>query len=217
MNIIKSFFDNSFTTPEFLKEKQQARRRLLKSAAGVSALTILPTWTVTASQQEQLNSLLKTDPWRTLDSVMNHLLPASKTGPSAVEIKAMEFLYNLVFERPTPQDEIDFIFKGVDWLNGYTTQQLNRSFVALTFDEKEAMLRDISQSNAGSNWINMMLTNLLEAMLSPPSYGGNPNGIGWQWLEHKAGFPLPEKGQRYFELPKRASIIHLTRLSEENT
>jgi hypothetical protein len=42
-------------------------------------------------------------------------------------------------------------------------------------------------------------------MLSPPSYGGNPNGIGWQWLEHKAGFPLPEKGQRYFELPKRAT------------
>jgi gluconate 2-dehydrogenase gamma chain len=43
-------------------------------------------------------------------------------------------------------------------------------------------------------------------MLSPASYGGNPDGIGWQWLEHQAGFPLPEKGQRYFELPTRARI-----------
>ena len=217
MNFITSFFDNAFTTPEFLKEKQQTRRRLLKSAAGVSALTLLPAWTVTATQNKQLSTLLTTDPWKTLNSVMNHLLPASKTGPSAEEIQAMPFLYNLVFERPTPKDEIEFIFKGVEWLNGYTNQKLNRSFVKLTFDEKETMLRDISQSNAGSNWINMMLTNLLEAMLSPPAYGGNPNGIGWQWLEHKAGFPLPEKGQRYFELPKRASIIKLSRLSEESS
>jgi gluconate 2-dehydrogenase gamma chain len=40
-------------------------------------------------------------------------------------------------------------------------------------------------------------------MLAPPAYGGNPDGIGWQWLEHQGGFPLPKVGQRYFELPPR--------------
>jgi gluconate 2-dehydrogenase gamma chain len=43
-------------------------------------------------------------------------------------------------------------------------------------------------------------------MLSPPAYGGNPNGIGWQWLNHQPGFPLPEKGGRYYEIPSRFTI-----------
>lgn len=62
-------------------------------------------------------------------------------------------------------------------------------------------MRGISASRAGNNWLNTLINYLYEAMLSPPSYGGNPNGIGWTWLEHQAGFPLPPAGKRYFELP----------------
>ena len=52
-----------------------------------------------------------------------------------------------------------------------------------------------------------MVGYLFEAMLSPPSYGGNPNGIGWHWLEHQAGFPLPQAGKRYYELPGKQPIV----------
>ena len=48
-------------------------------------------------------------------------------------------------------------------------------------------------------------------MLTPPSYGGNPNGIGWQWLEHQAGFPLPPAGKRYYELPGQQAITRITK------
>ena len=80
---------------------------------------------------------------------------------------------------------------------------------------EEEVLKGISKSRAGSNWLNTLLGYIFQAILSPPSYGGNPKGIGWHWLEHKAGFPLPAKGQRYFELPPRANIIKLMPISSQ--
>ena len=105
--------------------------------------------------------------------------------------------------QPTSTEEKEFIVKGVGWLNSFAKSEYSKMFVQLSFDEKELLLRGISRSSAGENWLNTLLNYIFEAMLTPPAYGGNPEGIGWQWLEHQAGFPLPDKGQRYFELPQR--------------
>jgi len=216
----RSFFDKNYQTPEFIKTKkqqaQQGRRRFLKSAAGMGALASLPTFSVSAkaqlSQNELLRSLIKTDPWLTLDATLNQLLPSSPTGPSASEIRATAYLHQVMTVQPTEQDEKDFILKGVGWLNGYANSEKSANFAQLSFTDKEQLLRGISRSTAGQNWLNTLLGYIFQAMLSPPSYGGNPNGIGWQWLEHQAGFPLPEKGQRYFELPTRARIDLISRV-----
>jgi len=47
-----------------------------------------------------------------------------------------------------------------------------------------------------------LLTYLLEALLADPVYAGNPNGIGWKWLQHQPGFPRPTKNKKYFKLDK---------------
>ena len=216
----RSFFDKNYQTPEFIKTKQQqaqqGRRRFLKSAAGMGALASLPAFSVSAkaqlSQNELLNTLIKTDPWLTLDATLNQLLPSSPTGPSASEIRATAYLHQVMTVQPTEQDEKDFILKGVGWLNGYANSEKSANFAQLSFTDKEQLLRSISRSTAGQNWLNTLLGYIFQAMLSPASYGGNPNGIGWAWLEHQAGFPLPEKGQRYFELPTRARIDLLSRV-----
>ena len=216
----RSFFDKNYQTPEFIKTKQkqaqQGRRRFLKSAAGMGALASLPAFSVSAkaqlSQNELLNTLIKTEPWLTLDATLNQLLPSSPTGPSASEIRATAYLHQVMTVQPTEQDEKDFILKGVGWLNGYANSEKSANFAQLSFTDKEQLLRGISRSTAGQNWLNTLLGYIFQAMLSPASYGGNPNGIGWAWLEHQAGFPLPEKGQRYFELPTRARIDLLSRV-----
>ena len=216
----RSFFDKNYQTPEFIKIKQQqaqqGRRGFLKSAAGMGALASLPVFSVSAkaqlSQNELLNTLIKTDPWLTLDATLNQLLPSSPTGPSASEIRATAYLHQVMTVQPTEQDEKDFILKGVGWLNGYANSEKSANFAQLSFTDKEQLLRGISRSTAGQNWLNTLLGYIFQAMLSPASYGGNPNGIGWAWLEHQAGFPLPEKGQRYFELPTRARIDLLSRV-----
>ncbi len=206
MSIIRSFFDKNYQTPDFLLKKQQNRRSFLKSAAGASAIAAMPVISLSAKQQVQLNERVKTDPWLTLNATLNHLLPSSATGPSAIDIKATAYLFQVMTAQPTEQDEKDFILKGVGWLNDYANSEKSKPFALLSFADKEQLLRGISRSMAGENWLNTLLGYILQAMLAPPSYGGNPNNIGYQWLEHQAGFPIPKEGQRYYELPKRARI-----------
>ncbi len=212
---MKSFFDPSvksrYQTPSWLAKKL-SRRHMLKSAAGATAMASVSSLAFMPSENAQsaFNAALNETVWQTLDAVFSHLLPASDSGPSAQDIQATFYLYQLVHQQPTAEDEIDFIYKGIGWLNGYTQSKQQKNFVELDFETKEVMLRAISRSTAGENWINMMLLNLYEAMLSPPAYGGNPNGIGWQWLNHRAGFPLPKAGQRYFELPTRSQAPQQT-------
>ncbi|MEW6995448.1 gluconate 2-dehydrogenase subunit 3 family protein [Colwelliaceae bacterium MEBiC 14330] len=206
MSIIRSFFDKNYQTPAFLQKKQQNRRSFLKSAAGASAMAALPVMSLTNKQQVQLNERIKTDPWLTLNATLNHLLPSSATGPSATDIQATAYLFQVITVQPTEQDEKDFILKGVGWLNDYANSQKSKPFALLNFADKEQLLQSISRSRAGENWLNTLLGYIFQAMLAPPSYGGNPNNIGYQWLEHQAGFPIPKEGQRYYELPKRARI-----------
>jgi len=210
-----SFFDKNYQMPNFLKKKQQSRRAFLKSAAGAGAIAALPALSLSAKQQIALTELVKTDPWLTLDATLNQLLPSSPTGPSAADIQATAYLHQIMTVQPTEQDEKDFIIKGVGWLNGYANSEKSANFASLTFADKEQLLRGISRSTAGQNWLNTLLNYVFQAMLAPPSYGGNPNGIGYQWLEHQAGFPLPKEGQRYFELPKRARIDMLSQVDYE--
>lgn len=203
-----SFFDSSYRTPAWLKAKL-SRRRLLKSAAGAGSIAALPkAFAWSEEKTEKLTLLKQSEPWLTLDAVLTHLLPSSETGPGAIEIHALAYLFNVIDEQPIDEEEKAFIFKGVGWLNGFSNSQLNKPFVQLDLQQKEQTLRAISGSQAGHNWINTLINTLYEAMLSPPSYGGNPEGIGWSWLEHQAGFPLPEKGQRFYEIPSRYKQLH---------
>ena len=205
MKVISSFFDDSYKTPKWLQQKI-TRRNALKSAAGAMTIAALPVRVFASSVNAKVQQAIQEEPWQTLDAVLMHLLPSSTTGPSAKEIQAIEYLYNVVHLQPTEKDEIEFIYKGVGWLNGYTQSQVQKDFFGLTNDQKETMLRAISSSQAGQNWINNLINYLYEAMLSPPIYGGNPDGIGWQWLDHQAGFPLPKVGDRYYELPGQQAI-----------
>ena len=212
---MKSFFDRCYKTPLWFEEKklskkalaqQVSRRNLLKSAAGATGLVALPSFAFDLQAQASLADVKKVDPWLTLDATLAHLLPTSATGPSAADINALAYLYQVVTVQPTLQEEKEFIIKGVGWLNSFAHSEYSKAFVQLSVDEKEALLRSISRSRAGENWLNTLLGYLFEAMLTPPSYGGNPKGVGWEWLAHQAGFPLPEKGQRYFELPRRGTV-----------
>lgn len=203
MQHITSFFDKDYKTPAWLKNKL-SRRNLLKSAAGASMIAAMPA--PVFAKNDALEEALKSERWQTLDAVMNHLLPKAGGGPSAQDLQATQYLFNLVHQQPTDKGEVEFIYKGVGWLNGYTNKQHQKDFYLLTKSEKEQMLRAISQSNAGDNWLSMMIANLFEAMLAPPAYGGNPDGIGWRWLNHQAGFPLPKAGDRYYELPARSKV-----------
>jgi len=200
-----SFFEKKYQTPAWYQAKF-ARRQLLKSAAGATAIAALPSWSLTNTDKATLATASQTDPWLTLHAVLLHLFPASESGPSADDIQALAYLYQVVTVQPTVPEEKTFILQGVTWLNNYSQTQHKQAFVTLTHYQKENLLRAISQSEAGDNWLSTLLNYLFEALLAPPIYGGNPKGIGWTWLAHQPGFPLPNKGGRYYEIPGRYRI-----------
>lgn len=183
------------TRREFL-----ARLAMLTAlAAGypVSALEKMRTAGNTAVRPEWADK----DPWLTLAEVQEVMFPSGdKDIPGAADIQAIVYLHNTLENPAADGDDREFIFNGVGWLNDLTQEANSKNFIQLDDDQREIMLRRIERSDAGRNWLSLLLTYLLEALLADPVYGGNPDGIGWQWLEHQPGFPGPPADKTWYRL-----------------
>ena len=176
-----------------LRDRLVSRRRFLIQAAGGSVVLMFGLPQLAADQTY--------DPWPILDAVLQHLLPSEPDSPGAAEINALNYLRFVVNDPRVDQETREFIVQGNRWLDELAQQQHAQPFVALDVEHKEQLLRRTAGSTAGENWIATLLTYLFEALLTAPAYGGNPEGIGWRWLQYVPGFPLPGPGTRYPELP----------------
>ena len=140
------------------------------------------------------------EPWRTIAAVQEHLFPAGDDVPGASDFQALVYLRNSVENPAADGEDREFIANGAGWLNDLTGELYQQPFTALDTEQRETVLRRIEQSRAGRNWLSLLLTYLLEALLADPVYGGNPDGIGWDWLEHQPGFPTPPGDKAWFKL-----------------
>ncbi len=142
------------------------------------------------------------DPWQTLAEVQEHLFPADDSSPGARDISALRYLRNMQESPGGDADEKHFIIQGVSWLNDLSVKKHQKVFRQLSTENRESVLRTIEGSKAGNRWLSLVMTNLIEALLSDPVYGGNQQARGWKWLEHKPGFPTPTVEKVYFELTR---------------
>jgi gluconate 2-dehydrogenase gamma chain len=173
-----------------------SRRRFLIAVAGGSAALLFAQKGVADVDPDEPG-----DPWPTLEATLEHMLPSEPESPGAAEIHALDYLRFVVADARIDVEERDFILQGSRWLDGLARETTAKPFIELGFDDKETLLRQITRSAAGENWVSTLLSYLLEALLTAPAYGGNTDGIGWRWLEYVPGFPLPGPGTRYPELP----------------
>lgn len=151
---------------------------------------------------------LKAEPWETLSEVLQHLFPAADDTPGASDINAIVYLHNTLENPAADGEDRAFIANGAGWLNELTQERFHRPFTSLDTTQRETVLRQIEQSRAGERWLSLLLTYLIEALLADPVYGGNPNGIGWKWLEHQPGFPTPPPDKTWYKL---AAPVHYQR------
>ncbi len=114
------------------------------------------------------------------------------------------FIYTVTIENPNADGEDkDFIFRGIGWLNELTRDQHKKPFVQLSTIQQDEIIHQIVKSRAGRNWVSMLLTYTLEALLADPVYGGNKNGAGWKWLQHQPGYPTPSADKTWDQLQQR--------------
>lgn len=191
---------SEFQNRVFQSEAISSRRTFILRTAGLLTTLFLPPVIVRAAKKNSTAHL--EDPWHTLAVVQDHLLPSEIDSPGAKEINALEYLRNVTKDPVLDSDEKEFILNGVKWLNDLALEKHKSVFTSLPQSQRTSMMREITKSKAGRNWISKLLSYILEALLSDPVYGGNPDGIGWKWLEHHPGFPRPPVNKRYWDLLK---------------
>jgi len=174
--------------------ESESRRRFIKQLLlGSSALVFNEHVLANINQ-------LTDERWIILSSVHSHMFPASNNEPDANSINATAYLKSILEWPGVDESDKKFILDGVGWLNGLAEKQFNETFDRLDTNTKEIVLRTVEKSQAGENWLSLIMLYLIEALLTDPVYGGNVNGQGWQWLEHQPGFPAPSAEKRYFNL-----------------
>ncbi len=180
------------------------RRDFLALMGLVTATLVLPVQAKNRKPAQARPHGQDNEPWKTLAAVQQHLLPSEDHAPGAKDIHATSYLKNLVTGHAIGEEERNFITSGPGWLNDLAMQQHKAVFVRLTENQQTDLLQQIARTSAGEDWLAMLLTYIFEALLSSPIYGGNPGAIGWQWLQHDPGFPLPATaGQTWQALQKR--------------
>ncbi len=186
------------TTYTISASRRQFMKLLLTAAASYPLSALAEKRQLTGTQAAETLA----EPWLTIAAVQQHLFPADETSPGAEDINALNYLQTMIQAPDIEQEERDFIINGEKWLNGIAQKIHARKFIELDEAQKEAVLRQIEKSRAGENWLSTQLGYLIEALLSDPVYGGNPNGIGWNWLKHQPGYPTPSIEKMYYKLGK---------------
>lgn len=185
------------------------RRRFLKQSVYACAVITLPQAVLQSfNAQAEVDPLvapsatsgLTSKQWRLMSAIQQHLLPSEPTAPGAMEIHAAKFLHFVLTRPELDRQEFNFIITGLKRLAQDVQSSHSGDFVTLSVELKELALRNFEAEHLGYDWLKLMLDYLLEALLSAPAYGANPNGIGWQWLDIQPGFPLPSADKRYFLL-----------------
>ncbi len=141
--------------------------------------------------------------WQTIAAVQEVLFPAADDIPGASDIASTDYLYKAIENPNADGEDRDFIFKGIGWLDGLTQEHHKKTFVQLSVEQQEKIIQQIVKSRAGRNWVSMLLSYTLEALLSDPVYGGNKNKAGWKWLQHQPGYPAPATDKTWDQLLQR--------------
>lgn len=167
-----------------------SRRRLLVGSTAAVLTAPLAALGITAPASEL-------DPptfWATVRALHEHLFPPVSGTPGVGDINATAYLSTILLDPRIDSAEREFLSRGVGLLDAYARRRHDQPFAALAEDTRETVLRKIEDNPDGQYWLSLIVHYLLEALLADPVYGGNRDGIGWRWLEHRPGTPRPPLG-----------------------
>jgi len=145
-----------------------------------------------------VDSGLSPDQWDMLFAVQNHLFPSEPGIPGAQDVNALAYFRSIITDPAYDESDRLFAKTGLVELELISKKIAQLSFIQLSVEQKELVLRTFEKQVNGYPWITTQLNYILEALLTDPLYGGNPNEIGWKWLEHTPGLPRPTI--QYFDL-----------------
>jgi len=180
------------------------RRFLMRGGAAIAAATALAGLPFALRKEltkETSFVFFSSQQQQTLTALQEHLFPKGPDSPGATDIGATAYLEWAITVPASDPDTRNTIVNGISRLHDATIERFDTVFTELEFMQKEQLLRYLAdETRWGRVWLSMVLTYIFEALLSDPVYGGNPDQVGWQWLEHQPGFPRPPTDKTYGKL-----------------
>lgn len=138
---------------------------------------------------------------QTVTALQEHLFPKGPDSPGATDIAAARYLEWTITVPESDPDIRNIVINGFGRLQDATIERFDTVFTELEFMQKERLLRYLAdETRWGRVWLSIVLSYIFEALLSDPVYGGNPDQVGWRWLEHQPGFPRPPADKIYGKL-----------------
>ena len=153
------------------QQKQRQSRRLFLGQSvvligGVATATLVSARGQTKDQIKTSSKQAVSEPWLTVSAVQEHLFPRTigkQASPGASDIHALEYLQVMLNTPDADSDERDFIIKGVSWLDGVANNLAGHPFVKLNKADRERVLKKISASTSGENWLSTLLNYIFES------------------------------------------------------
>ncbi len=197
--------NRSFPGDDSPQDGRLGRRTfLLRGGAAVAtaaALAGLPYALRKDLTRETSFVLFSTQQHDAVSAVQEHLFPKGADSPGAVDINAVAYLEWAITAPGIDPDTRNTIVNGVGRLQDASRERFDVLFDRLNFEQREQLLRYLADKTRwGRAWLSLLLYYVFEALLSDPVYGGNPDEIGWQWLQHQPGFPRPPADKIYGKL-----------------
>jgi gluconate 2-dehydrogenase gamma chain len=173
------------------------RREFIKIAgllgAGMSVPFLWQHW----SEVKALVGPDMDEQWETIERVQAFLLPEEPDSPGAGSIKALPHLQWTLLDPNFDTDIKDAIVEGYQTFARNCLEQTGQKFTDLSTERQFEFMQYAAGQRWGERWFSRLLTYIFEALLGDPVYGINPDGIGWQWLQHKPGAPRPTLKEKY--------------------
>ncbi|MEW5847794.1 MAG: gluconate 2-dehydrogenase subunit 3 family protein [Myxococcota bacterium] len=179
------------------------RELLLHAASAAGGISLGAAWLAACSapsrarRDEAVNArsarVLDAEEWRFFSAVQAQLLPSGPGSPGAREINATGYLDAALSDAAVDLGDVERLRAGVATLQERARTTHGKAFADVDAAQQEALLKAWQRDEAGEEWLGLLLVFTLEALLGDPVYGGNPDGVGWHWLEHHPGMPRPRQ------------------------
>ena len=201
----RSFLDDDSNAEDSSRVDRLGRRTfLLRGSAAIAtaaALAGLPYAIRKDLTRETSFVLFSTGQKHMVSAVQEHLFPKGPDSPGAVDINATAYLEWAITAPGIHPDTRNTIANGIGRLQDASRERFDVLFTGLNDEQKEQLLRYLADKTRwGRAWLSLMLYYIFEALLSDPAYGGNPDEVGWRWLQHQPGFPRPTADKIYGKL-----------------
>jgi hypothetical protein len=171
------------------KPADSVTRRTVIASAAIVPLSALTAPQIAAGQTAKAPKLVLTpDQRKTLEAIVDRLVPKDELGPGALEMGAAEYIDRSLAD--TIANEKNAFTTGLSRTDDFSRSAQGSAFADLTPEKKDAVLTAMEAGNANGfqdaqGFFNRVRRLTLEGMFSDPYYGGNRNFAGWDLI----GYP----------------------------